>query len=543
MKKQGIAGIVPAMTILAVVISADTVEQALGQIEQAKREGAEGIELRMDYLHSPETSAAAELVRSVHKQKLPVVATCRDRAQGGANEWPAEKRIEMLEAALDAGADFADCEFSHYVRRPVQTRIQSALQRNPKARLILSSHDFSGPFEDLNELYESIVTVCPQAVPKLVYTARHINDCFEGFDLLRSKDRDAIVLAMGPAGQISRVLAKKLNGFVTYAALDEPQATAPGQITLRQMKKLYRWEAINDQTELFGVIGCPVSHSLSPAVYNACFKAAGLDILYLPFLVEGGGAEFEAFMHAVLHRPWLRVGGFSVTIPHKTHALNFANREGNFVENLPEVIGAVNTLKIGFNGIVSGYNTDCDGAMDALSETLGIGRHELHNVKVAVLGAGGAARAVAAGLVDVGARVTVYNRTVSKARSLAREFRCKAAPLEDIRQTDAEVIINCTSIGMVPNVDASPVPAEVFSSEITAFDTVYNPLKTRFLQEAETAGAKTVSGAEMFIRQAIAQYRHFVGTDPDEKLIRKVVLSCLQEKKEDTGLSEDQDAG
>jgi 3-dehydroquinate dehydratase/shikimate dehydrogenase len=515
------------MTILAVSISAGTPEQTRSQIDLAVQEGAGAVELRTDFLQAPDPSAVAELVHFAHTKKTAVIVTCRDRAQGGVCDWPTEKRIDILEAALDAGAQFVDCEFSHYVRDSVQSRLHSALQRNPKASLILSVHDFSGPFEDLVGRYDSIVTVCPQAIPKLVYTARHINDCFEGLDLLQDTDRDAIVLAMGEAGMISRILAAKAGGFLTFACLSREEATAPGQVPVERMKKLYRWDQINDQTELYGIVGSPVSHSLSPAIYNGCFEAAGLNALYLPFLLEGGQTEFESFMHHVLRRPWLHVGGLSVTIPHKTHALDFAHREGNFVDSLPESIGAVNTLKIGFNGIVSGYNTDCAGAIDALTETLGISRHDLHNLKTAVIGAGGAARAVTAGLAEAGSRVTIYNRTLSKAQSLAREFRCKAAALDEVKNTEAEILINCTSIGMHPKTDSSPVPPEVWGPGKIAFDTVYNPLRTRFLQEAEAAGARIVTGAEMFIRQALAQYRYLVGSDPDEKLIRRIVLDCL----------------
>ncbi len=515
------------MTMLAVSISGQTSERFGERIRQAVREGAQAVELRMDYLREPNAAEVAALIRRAREQKVSVIATCRDRAQGGASDWPTEQRIDLLEAALEAGADFVDCEFSHYVRQPVQTRLKAALSRNRKARLILSAHDFSGPFEDLNELYESIVTVCPEAIAKLVYTARHINDCFEGLDLLHDADRDVIVLAMGPAGHVSRVLAKKAGGFLTFACLGEEEATAPGQVPVRDMKELYRWDRLDEQTELYGLIGCPVGHSLSPAIYNACFEAEGINAVYLPFLVAGGGPEFEVFLHHVLRRPWLSAGGFSVTIPHKSHALDFAHREGNFVETLPESIGAVNTLKVGFNGIVSGYNTDCAGAMEALTETLGIERHALHTLQAAVLGAGGAARAIVAGLSEVGCRVTIYNRTLSKARSLAREFRCAAAPLEEAGDTTATILINCTSIGMHPNTDGSPVPPEVFGPDKAAFDTVYNPLRTRFLRDAEKAGARTVSGAEMFIRQAVAQYRLLIGSEPSEKRIRDIVFGFL----------------
>jgi shikimate dehydrogenase len=219
-----------------------------------------------------------------------------------------------------------------------------------------------------------------------------------------------------------------------------------------------------------------------------------------------------------------------VTIPHKAHALDYVNHAGEFVEPLAENIGAVNTLKIGFGGIVSGYNTDYAGAMDALVGVLGIDRHELHSMKIAVVGAGGVARAVVAGLADVGAHVTVYNRTVSKAAALGDEFSCRHAGLDELGDMEAQVVINCTSIGMHPDVDDSPVPAECFREGMAVFDTVYNPLETKLLREAAAAGAKTVNGAEMFVRQAMAQYKIFIGAGADEGVIRDTVEKRLGSK-------------
>lgn len=516
------------MTYLAVSISAATVEAARKQIEQVIADGAELIELRADYLATADAAVLTELIAFVHAKERPVLVTCRSQEEGGVKPLETMQRVRVLQDAADAGADLIDCEYHTYTAGEVQATLNTALMKNPQCRLILSCHDFRGGFEDIRLLYESILTVCPTAIPKLVYTACSISDNFEAFDLLHEKDQEAIVLTMGPAGLISRVLAKKFGSFLTFACPDEDAATAPGQVPIRQMKDLYRWDAINRQTEVFGLIGNPVGHSLSPAVYNACFEEAGINAVYLPFLVEGGKKEFDLFLHNVIHRPWLDVGGLSVTIPHKTHALAFAVEGGNYVDPLPVRIGAVNTVKIGFNGIVTGYNTDLSGALEALTETLGIDLHDLHSIRVAVVGAGGAARAVVAGLTEAGAHVIIYNRTLSKAQALAEEFHCQAEPLEAIADLDARVVINCTSIGMHPHTEASPVPAEVWGPDRVAFDTVYNPLDTLFLRQARAAGAKTVNGAEMFIRQAAAQYRHFIGRDPDEKLVRRLVISRLR---------------
>jgi len=518
------------MTYLAVPIAAKDVDQAAEQIKSAQAAGAEMLELRADYPAKLDTGALKALLACAKAAKLPTIVTCRDKAQGGVGDWPLELRTEILVEALNRGADFIDCEYDNFLVSDTQTRLTEALSENKQARLILSAHNFAGPFDDLATLYEDIQAVYPEAIPKLVYTARHINDCFEAFDLLHNKTSDAIVLCMGVAGFISRVLSKKLGGFVTFASVDKENATAPGQITAEQFKNLFRWGSIDAETELFGVIGNPVAHSLSPAIFNASFDERGINGLYLPVLVEGERGRFNDFLENVVSRSWLGFGGFSVTIPHKAHALDYVNGAGEFVEPLAEDIGAVNTLKIGIGPRVSGYNTDYAGAMDALCAALNIGKHDLHSVTVAVAGAGGVARAVVAGLADVGAKVTIYNRTLTKARALSEEFKCKYAPLDELSQMDAQVVINCTSIGMYPDVDSAPVPAECLKADMTVFDTVYNPAETLLLKQAKQAGARTVSGAEMFIRQAMAQYKLFIGTEtgePPEKIMRKTILDQL----------------
>ena len=283
-------------------------------------------------------------------------------------------------------------------------------------------------------------------------------------------------------------------------------------------------------TEIFGVVGSPVAHSLSPALFNACFEHKQINAVYLPFLVDGEREDFSAFMDHVSQRYNCGFGGFSVTLPHKAHALDYVSQQGDSVDALAQAIGSVNTLKIGFNGLISAYNTDYAGAMDALASVFDGDRHSLHEKKVAVVGAGGVSRAVVAGLVDVGARVRIYNRTLSKAESLANEFRCKFADIEELTEHAADIVVNCTSLGMHPNIETCPVPEGYLTDGMTVFDTVYNPLETKLLQMAKRAGAQTVNGAEMFIRQAMAQYRIYIGDEPDEDLMRQVVYSELNAK-------------
>jgi len=524
------------MTYLTVPIAASDVKQAREQINSARLGAAEMLELRTDYLTGLNTSILRQLIEDAKQTELPVVVTCRDKRQGGAREYSLQLRSQILAEAIAAGADFIDCEYENFLVPEIQEKIKTALTRSPRARLILSAHNFEGRFADINKLYRDILTVFPESIPKLVYTANHISDCFDAFDLLNKKggdpDKIGIVFCMGQSGLISRIIAKKLGSFVTFASIDDESATAPGQLTIERLKHFYRYDSINAETGLFGVIGCPVGHSLSPAIFNGAFEEASLNKIYLPLLVDGGKAGFESFMGGVFSRPWLGFRGFSVTIPHKQNALEFVREHEGFVEPLAGKIGAINTLVIESRATsdgqrISGYNTDYAGAMEAITSSLGVGRGELKGKSVAVIGAGGVARAIVAGLSDAGAKIVIYNRTVERGEKLAAEFNCDFAPLNDLSNLSAELLINCTSIGMHPNTNATPVAKEYIKNDMVVFDTVYNPPQTLLLKQAKDKGAKTIDGLSMFVNQAVAQFKFFTGKDADTKLMRKLVSGSL----------------
>jgi 3-dehydroquinate dehydratase/shikimate dehydrogenase len=517
------------MTYLAVPIAAKDIAGVQTQALAAKSSCADIIELRTDYLEGLDLDIAAQAITVARSVGLPIIVTCRDKAQGGAGDHSLELRRDILAAALNAGADYIDCEYENFKNITVREKLVLALTSAPRARLILSAHNFDGPwsYDTLEDMYDEIIEDFPLAIPKLVYTANHINDTFAAFDLLKRKDTDAIVLCMSQAGTISRIIAKKLGAYLTFASLDDDSATAPGQITVNQMKNLYRFDAINENTDLYGVIGSPIGHSMSPDIFNACFADGDINAAFMHLLVDGDEKDFTRFMDNVTEREYLGFSGFSVTLPHKAHAVEYVEKKGETLDALAAEIGAVNTVKIGYGELVGGYNTDCAGAIDALTSVLNIKKHALHSVSVAVIGAGGVSRAVVAGLCDLGAHVTVYNRTVEKAKGLAAEFGCKYASIEDVASLDASVVVNCTSIGMHPDVDSSPVPEGCFTSDMAVFDTVYNPLQTKMLRQAEAAGAKTVNGAEMFIRQAVAQFKIFTSKQPNEQIMRETVFNKL----------------
>ncbi len=520
-------------TKLAIPIAAKDLEQAKKQVKAAISAGAEILELRVDYLKDLSFEMVQNLivfVKNAGPEQLPVIVTCRDQREGGVIDYPQKLRVDVLICALKAGAEFIDFEYDNFLIAENQEAIKDALSKNPQVRLILSAHNFKTRFPDIKKLHREILDTYPQVIPKLVYFANHINDCFEAFDLLHQSSSEQVVFCMGGAGLISRIIAKKLNSFITFASIDDQKATAPGQLTIEQFKKLYRCDNIDTDTEFFGVIANPVGHSLSPAIHNACFGEKQMNRLYLPLLVEGGQQEFDSFLNNVIERKWLNFVGFSVTIPHKQNALNFVKTSGGFVEPLADKIGAVNTLIMGTEGKLSAYNTDYSAALDAVTSTLGIGSEGLSGLPVAVVGAGGVARALVAGLSDAGAQIRIYNRTVEKAEKLAAEFNCDFAPLSDLKDMNAKLVVNCTSIGMHPNIDASPVPQECLKSDMAVFDTVYNPVETLLLKHARQAGAKTIDGVSMFVNQGMAQFKLFTNTDGNAELMRKTI--CEKFKSE-----------
>jgi len=528
------------MAHLAVPIAAKTLREAEEQIKTAVDAGAEILELRTDYLVHLSVELALQVVGAARQfaSMLPIIVTCRDNRQGGALRHPNQLRTNVLAAAVRAGAEIVDVEYENFLSEAIRSKILLAFSTGAGTRLILSAHNFQTKFKNIEKLSWEIANVFSGAIPKLVYSAHHINDCFDIIDLLHDRQDDLIAFCMDEPGFITRILAKKLGGFITFASIDEKTATAPGQPTVAQLKDIYRWDSINAQTELYGVIGSPIAHSLSPAIHNACFTEAGLNKVYLPLLVAGGQApstssgqaEFNAFMDNVLSRPWLDFRGFSVTIPHKESALNYVKSKGGFIEPLAEKTGAANTIIIDPRATsderrVTAFNTDCPAALDTITSALGIERAGLKKMPVAVIGAGGVARAIVAGLADAGAKVKIYNRTVKRAKNLAREFKCDYAPLTDLRKLKAKLVINCTSIGMSPNIDATPVDVKFLQKDMAVFDTVYNPAETMLLKQAKDLGCRTISGLNMFIRQAAEQFKLFTGQSANTETMRKIISS------------------
>ncbi len=273
---------------------------------------------------------------------------------------------------------------------------------------------------------------------------------------------------------------------------------------------------ITAQTKLCMVIGHPVSHSLSPLIHNAGYQALGIDG---EFVYVACDVDPESIAEFVTGIRVMGVRGVSCTIPHKEIILPHLDE----VDSIAKQIGAVNTV-VQEKGVLRGYNTDWMGALVPLKTTT-----PLKGKKVAVIGAGGAARAMVYGLVREGAVVTVYNRTLEKAQELAQTFGCEAAPLTDYDAIKAaDIICNTTSVGMYPHEEQTPLPGDLLRSEHIVFDAVYAPYETKLLRDAKAKGAHVIHGTDMFLAQAMAQFKLYTGHDAPEKAMRTALMKGIK---------------
>ena len=270
---------------------------------------------------------------------------------------------------------------------------------------------------------------------------------------------------------------------------------------------------IDSHTRLYCVIGDPVGHSLSPVMHNAAFARTGYNGVYTAFPVTD-------LPHAVAGIRALQIRGCSVTIPHKVAVMDMLDE----IEPLARRIGAVNTI-VRENDRLTGFNSDSPGAMAALLEKTPVAHR-----RAAVIGAGGASRALAYGIRDHGGLLTIVNRSVERGERLARELDCEFCPLADFSGVGYDILVNATSVGMVPASDRMPVGHACLRPGMTVMDIVYNPLETRFLQAAREAGCVVVDGVAMFVHQGACQFERWTGLKAPVQLMKQTVLDALSKK-------------
>ena len=472
-------------------------------------EVADVVELRLDCLEEDQLPAAqARLGAPLGEMRLPFIITYRPQEQGGRRRMGLEERLSFWRGAPAwlrevSGRDraFADLELDL-----LESHGAATLGDLSRAfRVICSHHDFQRTPAELEEVFGRMART-PADVLKIATRANSITDCLEVLRLCeRRGGREVIAVSMGEAGLLTRVLGPAFGSFLTYGSLDPAQATAPGQIGARELHSLYRVGELSVRTMVTGLVGSPVGHSLSPRLHNAAFAALGLDAVYLPFEV----ADVSEFVRRMADPRTRELGwnlrGLSVTAPHKQAIVPHLDR----VEPNASRVGAVNTVVVSKERGLEGFNTDAGASVVPLA-----GLVELRGARVAVIGAGGAARALVWALGERGARATVFARDPARGREVAGEFGADAAPLDGAHFGGFEVVVNATPLGTRGARESeTPAVAAQLRGARVAYDLVYNPSETRFLREARAAGCQTVGGLGMLVAQAEEQFRLWTGQE------------------------------
>ncbi len=444
---------------------------------------------------------------------------------------------------------YIDIELSAWQGSPTLRRtITAALDEAREARdvhtsLMLSTHDFERRPADLLQRVEAMTNEAACAVIKVAWMARSLRDNLEALDLAAERQTPTIALCMGRFGLMSRVLGAKAGALLVYAGSDPGAETAPGQPSIGELQKLYRFDSIGPQTAVYGVIGWPVAQSLGPVIHNAGFEAVGHDGVYLPLPIPAEYEHFKATVGSLVDHERLTFRGASVTVPHKEHLIRFVQDRGGRVDEMARRLGAANTLVVSREGSLECMNTDAPVIVASLCGEMGIDTPELAGRRVAVLGAGGIARAVTNALADAGAVVEIFNRTRARADVLAESFRNRrdvtgralqvsVGELDSIADGGFRIFVNCTSVGMAggPAPEASPLPDTVpLDESTTVFDTVYAPARTPLLRRAEASGARAISGLDLFLRQAALQFLVWTGHEAPIDAFRASITERIGE--------------
>lgn len=537
-------------TLVCVPITVLEIDAALADAIQAKLLGADIVELRIDSYFpgsegdSEDTLRLNELKRLIADCPLPVILTCRSASEGGDYDGDEADRVSLLEK-LCVNAEhppaYLDFELACYqksanIRQKINLCVDHPKQeRDVRTRLILSMHDFDGRPNDLMRRLSESWAEPAASVVKFAFRARSIRDNLEIFEILRDAPKPTIGLGMGEFGLMSRVLAPKFGGFLTFASLRDSSATAPGQPTIADLLGLYRFRSIGKDTRLYGVIGWPVAHSMSPLIHNAGFEAVGHDGVYLPMPVPDSDEAFKATLMQLLDERDNQFSGASITLPHKRRfrLLDQSGTAHLFEHELVVRATAANTLTVAESEYgtpidIQVFNTDVLAIRDLIGEV--VGQHEL-----CIMGAGGVARAALIAADTSGFVINICNRSPEKIRDLAGDLLIdvKTATLPECVNINAAVYINCTPVGMTggPNPEGLSIPVHELAGKLSPdtvfFDTVYNPIETPMLKAAKEHGFRTIDGVEMFVRQAAAQFELWTGKGAPVQLFDRLVREKL----------------
>ncbi|XP_011078708.1 bifunctional 3-dehydroquinate dehydratase/shikimate dehydrogenase, chloroplastic-like [Sesamum indicum] len=514
---MGRAGFSKNSRMICAPLMAESVEQMLSDMHQAKMEGADVVEIRLGCISNFQPHRDLKLL--LENKPLPVVVVYGATWEGGQYEGDEQERLQALLLAKDLGADYIELELkvaSAFMKEDKLGRLKSS-------KIIVSCYLDSPASlrEDLGRLVAEMQSMNADII-KFVSGAANITEIMEVFELLSHSQVPMIAYCTGERGLISQLLTFKFGGVFTYGSLQGTSIC--GLPSINSLRQAYGVKNIDKNTVVFGLISKPVSHSKGPILHNPAFRHVYYNGIYVPMLVDDLKAFFTVYTSADF-------AGFSVGIPYKEAVIDFCDE----VHPLAQSIGAVNTIvRRPDDGKLVGHNTDCEAGITAIEDALKectvlepLIPSPLTRKLFVLVGAGGAGRALAFGAKTRGARVVIFDIDFDRAKSLAAAVSGIALPFEDLigfRPEKDAILANATPLGMHPNTDRIHVAEETLRDYKLVFDAVYTPRKTRLLKEAEAAGAIVVSGVEMFLRQAAAQFSLFTGHKAPEEFMRGIIL-------------------
>ncbi|PYR93536.1 MAG: shikimate dehydrogenase [Acidobacteria bacterium] len=471
---------------LCVVATGRTV-QAIVRAREAAEAEADLVELRLDMLERPDAAGA------LAGRRTPVIVTCRPVRAGGRFEGSDEERLRILREAHALGAEYIDVDFD--------ALCEPIIAERQGRGVIVSTHDFTGTPTDLPGLLAAMRRTGAEIV-KLATTTETLSDLIP---LLKvgTSDQPTILIGMGASGVVSRILAARFRSRWTYAG----DAIAPGQLPVRRMLHEFRFRRIRHDTRVYGVVGRPVMHSLSAAMHNAGFAARGLNAAYVP-LETNDATDFRRFADAIGLR------GASVTTPLKMDVVPLLDE----VTPIASDAGAVNTITV-TGGRWIGTNTDVDGFLEPLRR-----RTKTAGLRATILGAGGAARGVALGLIRAGAAVAISARRPDSAREAAAAIGATTTAWPPVPGS-WDLLVNATSVGsrMVPG-----MPVDVALDGRIVYDLIYDPPLTPLLKAAQARGCTVIGGLEMLVAQAERQFEIWTGQRPPAGLFQDAAEQTLR---------------
>jgi 3-dehydroquinate dehydratase/shikimate dehydrogenase len=474
------------------------------------------LEFRLDYLSQP--AAALPKIKNfleLHPEAT-VVATCRRVVNGGKFKGSAAAELAILMKAADAGFQLVDLE----LQSAQALKAENLHELSRRVGLIISHHDFRAT-KKLDDLFAQ-VSKHPADFYKIVSTATNLYDNVVMMKFLEahSGKHEMVGLCMGEQGIISRVLGVRAGSIFTFGAAMRGEETAPGQVPASELRDVYRIDSVDAATQVYGVAGDPVEHSLSPVMMNAAFRRESVNAVYLALHAK----NLKDLLACVRDIP---IRGLSITMPYKQEIVDALENS----DPLTRQIGACNTIVRGLDGKLYGFNTDVAGIIAPLEQRL-----HLAGSRVLVLGAGGAARAAAFGLKAKGAEVFIVNRTAPKAHALARQAKAKYLKRADLPKFSFDVIINATPVGMGTS-KQSPLEEKELNAKYL-FDLVYTPAETRLLRMARAKGLQVISGLEMFVQQGARQFEIWTGKPAPIAEMAYVVTKALERRAAEVPVEE-----